>query len=211
MTGKKEQFTNSLEKYKNKLKLLNYKTIAIRLTTQKITKEQILKHFKEIKIIVVGEELGKIEGKKHFHIYLCSNDIRVDDVRRGIKETFGLKGNKELYVKEAQDADRLLRYTVKDGDIIYRGIDEETINTFKKLAYTTDKKAFQNLIDEYLTTPHMKINDYAVRYIQLKVEHQQNLFDHLVRAHLKTMMIKKGERSAYDYYEHLKNGDNFLN
>lgn len=188
-----------IQRLQNELKLLAERVMAVRITYEDITKDDLMNLFKEkVRIVVVGQEFTK-KGDKHFHLFLADKILTIDGISTTIKDVYPLiKGNKHIMIKEARDVLQLLKYTVKESDVIYKGLSDRLVDLMKKMAYSKDKKAFVKLEEKYLST-NMRLEEYARLYIELKVQNNQGIYDAHVQAQIKKIGMKKGDIKIRDY------------
>lgn len=198
----KNKLVTAQERFCNELILLKYEVYTIRITYEQIDNDDIMELFNEFSMVVTGQERTS-KGLKHFHVYVAGVDISVERIRKILKDKYpDIKGNKHLMIKAAVNPLQLLKYVVKEGNCLYKGLPEDLIKECKKTSYSKDKKAFVELDDKYLTT-RMDIKEYTTLYVELKVNNNQPLYDTHLIAHVKKMAIKKGEYRASDYADRI--------
>ena len=120
---------------------------------------------------------------QHYHICASMNLLQYDAFRKTILvKKYKLngqatKGHSRQYGKEKQirDETKMLQYTVKDKNIIYKNIDLKTIQQLICDSYpkTTNKSKFDKLMDHLTTIPNKyphhyefidKIEDEIIKY-----------------------------------------------
>lgn len=157
------------------------------------TTQQMLSPFKYI----ISEEGDGITTKYHQHIILVC-DLDTEGVRALVKKTYpDCQGNKCIYIKACRDKKQLAKYTLKEGNYVYKGFSKKYIDeTFKCAKPKTDlKKDMTENEDNYILD---KITDsqFVQRYIDLKVKHDQPLYMNHIEAYVRKMVCKKDPKKV---------------
>jgi hypothetical protein len=155
-------------------------------------------------VVVVSEEGTHSTIDYHHHCLLRGNVTR-KDVVTDLKVLYpDCKGNPCFSISEARDQKQLLKYTLKEGEYLSRGIPETVLALAKKLSSPkTDLN--KKLVDIYdaLLMGNITMKDYARKYIQIKVDHRQNIYPHHIAAHLRTVAMASGELTVDDFSDNL--------
>ena len=81
--------------------------------------------------ILITEEVSKKSKKLHHHVHFEYNcRIKIDSAIKKVKRKLQDIGYNNYYCKKVKDYERHLIYVLKDGNIVYSTMKQETINSF---------------------------------------------------------------------------------
>lgn len=130
--------------------------------------------------------------RTHFHICL-KVEGKMEELREKIKKSI-YGGRCNYYFKPSKNVKQMLKYTLKDGDYVYKGIEEKEIELLKK---TSNKKGLDkfgvdltNLEEQYLGDK-IRFKEFGIRFVKLKISYGQNLYSSHIKAYLQKMKFKK--------------------
>jgi len=151
-------------------------------------------------VVVVSEEGSHSTKDYHQHCLLRGN-LNKEDVVTDLKELYpDCKGNKCYSISEARDQKQLLKYTLKEGEYLSKGIPEKVLALAKKLSNPkTDLN--KKIVDIYdlLLMGKITMREYSRRYIQIKIDHRQNIYPHHIAAHFRSVAMSCGEMEVNDF------------
>lgn len=171
----------------------------------KLDLQHTLDAFSEAERFIVSEEGTGI--RLHQHLLISGKGFDRVKILEVIKKAYpAAKGNKNLYVKIAENFQQLLKYTVKEGNYMSKGFTNDLLETLEKLAVpkTDIRQKFTDLEDIFLLEK-ISFNTFVNRYVQLKIDHGQNLYNNHLIAYFRRMGLKTGYRSVHTYCEELGN------
>lgn len=181
--------------------LSNYTLIAARISkVENLDLDRTYAYFKKYTIVVVGEETSS-KGIQHQHLFLGSETITIDQITQDIKTIYpDAIGNKCIYVKMCKDPQQLLKYTVKEKNFLYQGLSKTFVSDIQKLSSSKEnlKKQFSNL-ESKVILDLINMDEFMEQHIQLKVDHEQNLYDSHLLAYFKRIAIKSKKMTAKEY------------
>lgn len=168
---------------------------------------------KKAPYLIVGKEYSK-SGQLHQHILLSADETvckkcvntkgktDVEKVKTFYKDLLrtvypDIKDNKQWSFVEQRNAKSNKKYCLKDGEFLFKGFTQQSIDEAFKLSYSEAKykKQFQD-IREKLLLQEISLATYAEKYIQYKADSEQSLYMNHVEAHIRTMGVKTGEIDA---------------
>lgn len=148
-------------------------------------------------------------GGEHIHGHLSMDNIWAtpkdakDFITGFIKKIYpDAKGNKCLYVKEVLKKKRNIQYVLKEGTYLYRGFSQKFIETMDKCSLKKERlkeKILEN--EENLLSKRIDYHRFCINYIQIKVDHGQNLYNNHIKAYFNRFDIISGNTTAAEYYE----------
>lgn len=175
-----------------------------------------LKHTKEAETMSLTEFFEKLSGTyknllvceetsggRHFQGLITGPQITSNEVRETLKVISPkAKGNKCLYSKEVVLFKQAVKYNVKEGKYLYQGFPREFVLNMEKSSNKKENLK-QKILDneEQLLSGKYDFHTFGVKYIQIKVDHGQNLYNNHVQSYFNRMKVKSGFITASDYYE----------
>lgn len=180
-------------------KFLGIEWYHIRIT--KMTELEKIEEFvnKELKInvyLISKETLPQI----HFHICI-KTQIKEKTLREVLKKSeYG--GRCKYYLKPSVNPKQMLKYTLKDGDFVYKGIGNEEIEILKKCSNKKglDKFGIElQIIEEEFLTGKYSFTDFGTKFVELKISYGQNLYSSHIKAYLQKMRFKKNPDYIHQY------------
>lgn len=167
---------------------------AIRITTEVLELSKSYAIFDEFSDkFIISQEGGTDSTKLHQHVLLVTDQTDVF-----IKEQIRLvypdaKTNKGIYCRPSRDKRQLAKYTVKEGEYLYKGFTTKYISdTFKTSIAKTDlKKEVTNNEDRYILG-EITTEQFIEKYIEIKVKHDQNLYMNHIQAYITKLMVRQG-------------------
>jgi hypothetical protein len=121
---------------------------------------------------IIGSELS-VKGKRHFHIFL-EGVYTAEQLKYEINQA-GYKGNKMYNLKVADDSTKVKRYCVKDGDFVYKGIDQTLMETWRALSHKKVKDGYaeelNSLEEKYMNNKNYIESHFGRDVIMLKVKY----------------------------------------
>lgn len=167
------------------------------------------KMLKEAKIeqYIVAQE-GSDTGETKPHQHLLVYDVQVDLLRDLIKKHYKISGNKFLSVSVARKKNQILKYTVKEGNYIYKGFTDDFMKTLERLSHpkTNMVDEFHKLEDLLLLNTISK-SEYLLRYLKLKIKYKQPIYTNHLIAYFRSRLLTDNELEEYaeDLFEAIKN------
>lgn len=160
--------------------------------------------FKSFKYSLLSlEGMGKYadpEKDKHIHGLVSSEDRGpvVDTIKKIYPDC---KGNKCYSVSLVKDVKQCAKYTLKEGHYKYSGFTNEFIRSMYRSS--SKKENLKNKVSEneqHLLDKTIHFEVFAIRYLRIKVEHNQNINNSHVISYLNKMMLKSSTITYEDYY-----------
>lgn len=151
---------------------------------------------------IIGEEHV---GLPTYHLqgFVAGDEITDVSVRQTIKDVYpDAVGNKCLYVKYARDKKQSQKYVVKEGLFEYFGYTSEFIDKIKILSTPKEnmkKKIIEN--EEQLLMRQISWRRFMENYVDIVIDHNQNIRDHVINSYFKKMKLKCGRMSTSEYLE----------
>lgn len=128
-----------------------------------------------------------------------------NNVRDMIKKCYpDAKSNKCLQVKVAKSKTQATKYTLKEGDYFSSGFPKEIIEKFFLLS--TQKTGIEKKIqmnEESYIIGACTFPEFAVRHLNIQVQHGQNIYAQHLKAYLTRFMLLNGYMSSSSYIEKL--------
>lgn len=152
-------------------------------------------------ILIVSEE-GTGSGY-HQHLYCVGENLDRKVLVKAIKDTYpDAKGNKCMYIRSAQDPKQLMKYTLKEGKFLYKGVPDVLINKMKVLSTRkTDLKSEVVTLEERFVLGELELDEFMVEYLNLKVKHSQNIYDNHLQAYFTRMALWAQKLKVSDYVQ----------
>lgn len=157
---------------------------------------------KSCKYVLVSMEEGKGTEGTHIHGLISGeSSTTAQDVRNWIKELYpDAKGNKCLYVSLVKNVKQTTKYTLKEGKFLYKGFNQPFIRTM--LACSNKKESIASKItqnEEDLLSNKIHYNQFVTNYLQIKVDHGQNIYNSHIKAYCTRFMLKSGTITYRQY------------
>ena len=148
-------------------------------------------------VYIIGSELS-CKGKRHFHIYLeTQNDEKT--LRESINKA-GYKGIQGYNIKKADNNSKIKRYVVKDGEFVYKGIDEKLINQWVKMSHSKIKDGYADertaLEDKFICDPRNTYMQFGTQILQLENKYGIKPLRNRHVSYINYMRIKKNPEYA---------------
>jgi len=156
-------------------------------------------------VVVVGEE-G--EGHEyHNHAFIRGQGITKEHLTLDLKNIYpDAKGNKFFSISIARDANQLLKYTLKEGSFLHRGLPQSLIDLAYKLSTPkTDLKKRIVDLEDALKMGRIEFVDFIEKYIQIKVDHGQSIYRQHIIAYCTRLGMSCGAVSTRSYACDIKN------
>lgn len=126
----------------------------------------------------------------------------VDKVRQLLKDLYPTaQGNKCLYTRQVKLARQSAKYILKEGDYVYNGYSKEYVDTLYRCSTKKENlklKVQKN--EDNLISGKILFEEFAIRYIEIKVMHGQNLYNNHIQSYFNRYLLKSGQKSYLDYY-----------
>lgn len=173
---------------------------AIRITTDNMTLERTASIFKDNDKYIISQEGDDDTTRLHHHVVLASDESS-EDIKSKIRQVYPeAKGNKCIYVKPSRDKRQLAKYTLKEGNYIYKGFSEQFIKEHFRLAVAkTDLKKEITANEEIYILGIITTEQFVERYIDIKVKHDQPLYTNHIVAYVRKMMVRSGNLKSKNY------------
>lgn len=168
--------------------------------------DRTFSHFnlkKHYSIVLVAEE-G--EGYNlHQHLMLRGKDLTKALVASHIKEIYpDCSGNKCFSVSTARDVKQLLKYTLKEGEYVCKGIPQSLLETAYMLSNPkTDLKKKLKDNEEELILGKISLKQFTEAYIQIKVDHTQPIYSNHIQAYVTRMGMATKAISISSYAQNI--------
>jgi len=179
--------------------------IAARIScVEDLTVEKTEEGFESYPIYIISQETSS-SGKLHQHLFVAAENLTTDIVTSILKGIYpDAKGNKCLYVKKALKPKQLLKYTLKEGDYVSKGISDALLKDASILSKSKEKmKDKFTELEEQLILKHIRFPKFVEDYIRLKVVHGQNMYDNHLIAYFKRLALSVGEIQYDEYVDFL--------
>lgn len=177
---------------------------AIRITVDSLELRKTFAIFESFPKVVVSEEGDGMNTRLHHHIILPTNKSS-DEIKKLIRVAYpDAIGNKCIYVKPSRDKRSLMKYTLKEGNYLYKGFTDQFIkDSFKCSSSKTDLKKEIDLLEEKVILQKITMLQFIEAYIDLKVKYSQDLRDTNLKPYFKRIMIKSGYMTSKVYAQRL--------
>lgn len=198
--------------FKNALQMFlfeNDKTECFAVRIKHVSKLELDRTFnhmttKEIYSVVLVAEEG--EGYNlHQHLLLRGTGLTKSMISDHIKELYpDCKGNKCFSISAARDTKQLLKYTLKEGEFLCKGIPEKVLSIAYKLSNPkTDLKKKLRDNEEALILGKISLETFTANYIQIKVDHTQPIYANHIQAYVTRMGMSTGKISINNYAQRI--------
>lgn len=142
---------------------------------------------------IIGQKKEKEENE---------NDIAIKQLlRTRIQEIYpGAKGNKHLYTSKVTKKQSIFKYTLKEGNYKFQGLSKSFIKEQEKLSSTKEhlnEKVIQN--EENLILGKISFLQFKIQYINIKVDHNQNLYRNHIKSYFLRFQFKSDRMSIEDW------------
>lgn len=167
--------------------------------------QHTLDAFDDADQFIVSEEGTGI--RLHQHLLIADHTFDRQKVLETIKKAYpAAKGNKNLYVKKAENFGQLLKYTLKEGNYMSKGFTDLLLTDMEMLAMpkTEVKQKFIDLEDKLLLQ-QITFFEFMLRYVQLKVDHGQNIYNNHLIAYFRRFALRTETFSMKQYVQELEN------
>lgn len=159
--------------------------------------------------VLLSQE-GKDTDNYHIHgvVLVERHKERNDEylktqLRQNIKDLYpSAIGNKCLTVKEARSKKQLMKYTLKEGNYVYKGFDKTLIDKLFKLSNVKENlkvKITDN--EERLLLNEIDYETFLINHIDILVSHGQSLYNNHIKAYANRFLIKSGNMSPSVYVQ----------
>lgn len=141
----------------------------------------------------------------HYHC-LAETQMSKKEIVRVIKEKLNLKGNADFSVIKAKSKQQLKKYILKDGNYKYKGFTDEEIKLLRKQSFKKGIDKLQIVLEGYEIEYYngdISFTQFGERYIQLKIEYNQNIHGNHVKAYLTKIKMKKNPDCIREYISDL--------
>lgn len=193
----------------NELVLKTHTHIAFRVKhCEEIELEKTLTYLKKhyIYILVSLETSGglHIHGQVSVNIppSVSTPKSEVDKLRQHLKIIYpDAKGNKCLYTQIVRVEKQSMKYILKEGNYCSTGYSKKWVDTLYKCS--TKKENLKKKIDkneEDLISRKITFEQFAIRYLEIKVNHGQNIYNNHITSYFRRLQLKTGHISYHDYY-----------
>lgn len=136
----------------------------------------------------------------HFHICL-QIEGEMEKLREKIKVSkYG--GRCKYYFKRADNVKQMLKYTLKDGDYVSKGIEPKYIELLKKTSVKKGLDKFgQQLqtLEEDFMSDKIRFEKFGEEFVKLKISYGQNLYSSHIKAYLQKMKFRKNPEYIKQY------------
>lgn len=150
-------------------------------------------------VVVVAEEGSGYD--LHHHLILRGKELTRTKITEDIKKVYpDCRGNKCFSISEARDQKQLLKYTLKEGEYLARGIPGKILELAHQLSNPkTDlkKKIIDN--EEAVLLGKITLLDFVDRYLEIKVQHSQAIYPSHVTAYVTRIGMAAGLVERRDY------------
>lgn len=154
--------------------------------------------------LVISSEKHPIQ---HLHGIVMINSRLVDmeeeqiNLRKKIKLCYpSAKGNKNLYTAKVRSIKQCFKYTLKEGDFKYKGFVKSYVEEMFLLSVPKDSLADKILEnEENLLLKKIDFEQFKMNYIQIKVDHNQNLYVNHIRSYFYRFYVKSGAISTLEF------------
>lgn len=170
-----------------------------------LTLEKTEEGFKDYTHYIISQEHSR-KGKLHQHLVVSVEGCSEASVTETIKKIYpDAKGNKCLYVKKAVRYQQAVKYTLKEGDFKVKGFSQDYVADMRLLSRSKDdmKIKFTRLEEDILLS-RITFLEFMKKYIQLKVQHSQPLYDNHIVAYFKRIGIQCGAIELGTYIDNLE-------
>lgn len=173
---------------------------AIRLTVDDLEIEKTQQLFEYATRYIISTEGDGDNTRIHHHIILVTEETS-DQIKLRIREVYPTaKGNKCLYCKPSKDKTQLAKYTLKEGNYVYKGFTDKFIaDTFKLSTNKTDRKKDLISLEEAYIMENLTSSQFLEQYILYKVKYDQPLYSNHIQAYMMKMMIRANKLSVQSY------------
>lgn len=154
-------------------------------------------------VVLVAEE-G--EGYNlHQHLLLRGKSLCKNKIGLHIKEVYpDARGNKCFSISSARDVKQLLKYTLKEGEFLCKGIPNSVLEVAYKLsAPKTDLKKKLRDNEEDLILDKITLLQFTERYLQIKVDHTQPIYANHIQAYVTRLGMSTGKISINNYAQRI--------
>lgn len=150
-------------------------------------------------VVVVAEEGSGYD--LHHHLLLRGKNLTRTLIAEDIKKVYpDCKGNKCFSISEARDQKQLLKYTLKEGEYLAKGIPEKIIHLAHKLSNPkTDLKKKITDLEERILLGKITLLDFVDSYLEIKVQHSQPIYANHVQAYVTRIGMAAGLVERRDY------------
>lgn len=158
---------------------------------------------------VIGFEYGDKSKKWHYHATVYGHIMTRETLRARLNKSFSLS-KKRLSLTDIHNPQTVISYTIKGGNFMSYGIDEELINKSLENSYEKNqnikehKKDFRKLLkeieDEYLkdTGPY-QLEDFVEKYLQAYLDYGKPIYLSHIKARLITIRLRKSPERLKGY------------
>ena len=150
-------------------------------------------------IYIISQEIG------HYHVFIKTSMLE-KQIRSIIKEDKDIKGNRSYSLAVAKEERQLMKYVLKDGKYVFKGIPEEEIELLQKCSYKKGKKSFAkdlDLLEEKFYNNKIGNLLFIEELLQLKVSYGQNIYDNQIINYVKKCHMKKDGNYLEQYSNYL--------
>lgn len=133
---------------------------------------------------IISQEVSK-SGKLHQHIIASKIAISEKSLTEDLKKIYpDAKGNKCIYVKKANNYKQAIKYTLKEGEYVSRGISTDYLDTAKQLSKSKEnmQKEFTRL-EEQVLLRQIPFPEFLKNYVELKLKYNQTFYLNHMRAY----------------------------
>lgn len=169
--------------------------------------EKTFKHFEKYNKYIISQEGDDLNTRIHQHILLETEELR-DDIAKHIRHLYpDAIGNKGIYIRPSRDKMQLAKYTLKEGNYLYKGFSEKFINEkFKCSKAKTDLKKDITALEDKLILREIHIEKFIKEFIELKVKYDQPLYVNHIRAYCLKMAVKSGAYTSDQLAQNVMEG-----
>lgn len=177
---------------------------ASKITREQYPANELRKYLKEYPYYVVAYEEGKDGNNPHVQGLLGYSELKkeISDISNEIQELFKKpnKHNAHMFIQLVSDRKSAIKYTLKEGDFIYKGFSKRLIEDLKKCSYKKEKLK-QSLIEneDKLITKKINFNEFQDRYVEIHKEFNKPLNRNRTQDKYNLMMLRAGILSPTQY------------
>lgn len=150
----------------------------------------------------------------HYHIMMRtqeqidSRSLKKSNFRYDLVNTFKQNGNGFYSISTVRNIKQCQKYILKEvsagGKFISKGFTDDEVSLFVKTSYSKGRDKFQehlDLLEEQYMTNQISFEDFGIKFIQLKVKYNQNIYTNHIKAMLLKYKVKKEPDSAQQIYD----------
>lgn len=142
--------------------------------------------------------------RNHYHI--CIKTQRSLETLRKLVKSSIYSGRNNYYLKPSTNSKQMLKYTLKDGNYVFKNIDEKWLETLRKCSNKKGLDKFgielQTLEENFLGNS-ITFTQFGRSFIKLKIDYGQNLYGNHIKAYLTKMKCKKDPTYINEYFAEL--------